>query len=95
MANVQDALREWLDHSKERGEEAPKPGRIARRKKHERAQLLKQIKALAEGVDNIDERLQRIEREIDERVDHANAWERFAELTGVATQAGGHKTHHC
>jgi predicted RNase H-like HicB family nuclease len=84
--NTQDAIEEWVDAARVRGLDIPQPGDALRRERAQKARLATELKRLAEGVDQFEERLEKLERvarEIEEKLEHQDAWDRFAELTGV------------
>jgi predicted RNase H-like HicB family nuclease len=89
LANTEAAIDDWLDAAKERGMEIPAPGSATRRAREEKDQLVSDLKQMAQGIDAIEGRLAEFEirmREIEEKVEHVDAWGRFADLTGVGTQ---------
>jgi len=89
--NTQDAIEEWLDAAKVRNIEIPAPNSAAEHERARKAQLAIQLKQLAEGVDQFEERLQALEkvaREIEEKLENQDAWGRFAELTGTVPPPG-------
>lgn len=85
FANTLQAISEWLDTAKNRGMDIPAPGSEASRRKTEREQLVEKLRAVTSGVDQIESRLLDLEvmiKEIDEKLEHASEWERFAILAG-------------
>ena len=89
--NVQGAILEWLDAARKRQMDIPAPNSAAERERASKARLAHRIKELADGVDRMDERLKALEsvaREIEERLEHQDAWSRFADLTGAAPPPG-------
>lgn len=85
--NTQNAIEEWIDAAKARKLTIPAPNSALERERNHQANLVQEIKRLAESFDQIDGRLEALEKlalELEERRDHADAWSRFAELTGVA-----------
>lgn len=89
--NAQGAITEWLDAAKVRQMDIPAPNSAAERERARKARLAHRIKELADGVDRMDERLKALEsvaREIEERLEHQDAWGRFAELTGSVPPPG-------
>lgn len=89
--NIAGAILEWLDAARVRQMEIPAPNSAADRERARKARLAHRIKELADGVDRLDERLQALEsvaREIEERLEHQDAWTRFADLTGSAPPPG-------
>lgn len=85
-ANTVDAIKEWLDAAKVRDLGIPRPGSAAMRNRMERERLLKAMKDVTAEVGGIDDRLKTLERtvkEIEEKIENADAWERFASLSGI------------
>ncbi|WP_425909024.1 type II toxin-antitoxin system HicB family antitoxin [Nitrobacter sp. TKz-YC02] len=92
--NTEDAIAEWLDAARQRGMDVPAPNSAAERERGRKARLANELKRLAEGVDQIEGRLQELERvarEIEERLEHHDAWDRFVDLTGDGPVAPGRR----
>jgi predicted RNase H-like HicB family nuclease len=84
--NTIDAIGEWIDAAQQRGIDVPRPGTAAMRDRMEKERLVKALKAVTEDVGEIDGRLRELERtvkEIEEKIDNADAWARCASLTGI------------
>lgn len=89
--NTQNAIEEWLDAAREHGKNIPAPNSALERERARKAKLASQLKQLAEGVDQFEERLAALEavaREIEEKLEHQDAWDRFADLTGAVPPPG-------
>jgi antitoxin HicB len=89
--NTNCAIEEWLDAARVRKLAIPAPNSAAERERTHKAHLASQIKQLAEGVDQFEERLHVLEkmaREIEEKLENQDAWGRFAELTGAIPAPG-------
>lgn len=96
IINTQDAIEEWIDAARQRGLQIPEPGSAARKERLDKEHLIKALKAVTAGVDHLDSRLQELERtvrEIEEKIENADAWTRFASLTGMPAypEAAGNK----
>jgi len=88
VQNTECAIEEWLDAARTRGMDIPAPGSALERERARKARLANELKRLAEGVDQFEGRLQELERvaqEIEERLEHQDAWDRFTELTGTSS----------
>lgn len=86
ILNTQDAISEWIDAAKQRGLEIPEPHSAAWRERAEKERLVQSLKEVMTDVDHIEHRLRAVEeavREIEEKIDSADAWSRFASLTGM------------
>jgi predicted RNase H-like HicB family nuclease len=87
MANTQSAIDEWIDAANARGMTVPAPGSAAVKLRAQQARFVADLKSLAQGYENMEARLQHLEQvveEIDERLSHADAWDRFAKIVGFA-----------
>src|SRR3569833_193502 len=60
--NVQAAIDDWVDAAKVRGIDIPQPHSASQRERGKRAHLATELKRLAEGVDQFEERLCALER---------------------------------
>lgn len=92
LRNTLDAIAEWLDAAKVRKISIPAPGTAAARSRAQKAKFVQELKDLTKGIDYIEERLQEFERsmkEIEEKVENADAWSRFTELTGASQPKPG------
>lgn len=86
LANAMDAVREWLAACKAFGRPIPEPGSAARRARAERDRLVSLSKEVVEKVENVDQRLDLLSKEIEhlsELADHWQANERFESITGI------------
>lgn len=91
VKNTRDAIEEWLDAARQRKLDIPLPNSASQRERARKAHLAAEIKRLAEGVDQFEERLAALEqvaREIEEKLENQDAWGRFAELTGTVPPPG-------
>lgn len=91
VKNTQDAILEWLDAARVRSLEIPAPNSAAQRERALKAHLAQRIKDLAHNLDQFEERLQELEkvaRDIEERLENQSAWGRVAELTGAIPPPG-------
>lgn len=89
--NTQDAINEWIDAARVRNIAIPAPNSASERERAAKANLASALKKLAEGVDQIEDRLQALEafaRDIEEKLEHQDAWDRFADLTGAVPPPG-------
>lgn len=85
VSNALLAFEEWMDAARERGIEVPVPHSAAMRAHRDRESLLAAIKSVREHHDELDGRLADIEAritEIEEQMDHEEAWTRFGVITG-------------
>jgi len=86
IANTQDAIAEWIDASRVRKIAIPTPHSAAARERAEKEKLVQSLKDVMGDVDHIENRLRVLEsavKEIEEKIEHADAWSRFASLTGM------------
>jgi antitoxin HicB len=86
LANVKDAIVEWIATHRRRGLEAPEPGSAARRERDKYERLLKNLREIAVSVDHLNLRLDELEvsiREIEAKLENEDAWHRFADITGA------------
>lgn len=86
VANGQQAVKEWLETAHKRGLAIPRPGSGAARARDERDNLLNHLKALSGRVDGMEARFEELRRtllEIEERIEHQDAWARFADITSL------------
>lgn len=86
LSNTRQAVTEWLETARRRKMDIPAPGSAAERERSEKAQLANALRDLAGSVDHIEgriEELERIVRDIQERVEHEDAWARFADITAI------------
>ena len=84
LANTQQAILEWIDTARRRDLPLPAPGSSVRRARHEKERLVADLKDLAGNLDQIEcrvDELERVLREVEERLDHEEEWARFAEIT--------------
>lgn len=96
VANGQKAVQEWLETAQRRGLTIPSPGSGAARARDERDKLLKRLKALSGRVDGMEakfEELRRTLQEIEERIEHQDAWARFADITSLPVVNPNHVQH--
>lgn len=87
LANTESAIDEWIDAAVARKMTVPAPGSAAVKIRAQQARFVADLKSLAQGVENMEARLQHLEQvveELDERLAHADAWDRFARIVGVA-----------
>lgn len=87
LANTEAAIEEWIDAAIERKMTVPAPGSAAVKLRAQQARFVADLKSLAQGYENMEARLQHLEEvvaEIDERLSHADAWDRFAKIVGFA-----------
>jgi hypothetical protein len=69
--NTQDAIEEWLDAARQRKIPIPAPNSASKRERAKKAHLAAQLKQLADGVDQFEERLHALEkvaRDIEEKI---------------------------
>lgn len=88
LADTQSAIVEWLDTAKARGIVVPEPHSQAARENKQKADLLRALKELSDGIEAIDGRLEDLTRRIEEiesAIENAGDWSRFATITGNAT----------
>ena len=86
LTNTREAIGEWIETAKRRGMALPLPGSAAHREREEKEQLVASLKELAGGMDHIETRLEELERvvrDIEDRLDHEDAWARFADLAAI------------
>jgi len=86
LANTREAVSEWIETAQRRGMELPLPGSAAQREREEKELLVDALKELSGGMDHIETRLVELEkvvRELEERLDHEDAWARFADITAI------------
>lgn len=100
LKNTLEAIDEWLVTAKNRKMEIPGPGAAVERARKRKAALLEKLKEVAGGMDQIETRLQDLEKvttDLEERLEHADAWDRFGEITGLAVSkpSGAKKALHC
>lgn len=89
LRNTREAVSEWLETADRRGMDRPLPGSAAYREREEREHLVASLKELAGGMDHIETRLEELERvvrDIEDRLDHEDAWARFADLSAIPTE---------
>lgn len=87
LTNTESAIEEWIDAANTREMTVPAPGSAAVKIRAQQARFVADLKSLAQGVENMEARLQHLEHvveELDERLSHADAWDRFARIIGVA-----------
>lgn len=85
LANTESAIEEWIDAANERKMTVPAPGSAAVKLRAQQARFVADLKSLAQGYENMEARLQHLEQvvaEIDDRLSHADAWDRFAKIVG-------------
>jgi antitoxin HicB len=86
LANTESAIEEWIDAANSRGMTVPAPGSAAVKIRAQQARFVADLKSVAQGIENMEARLQHLEQvveELDERLSHADAWDRFARIVGV------------
>lgn len=86
LRNTQDAIREWISESQRIGRNVPEPGAAARRAKRERTALVAALRTLENHYEGFDERIESLTlemKELRERAEEFDAWQRFSTLTGV------------
>lgn len=86
LASTREAIREWIETANRRKMEIPAPGTAASRVRAEREHLVARIREVTTSVDQFEARLQDLElmvREIEEKIEHVDAWERFSNLANV------------
>jgi predicted nucleic acid-binding Zn-ribbon protein len=84
LANAQQAILEWIDTARRRDLPLPVPGSSVRRARREKERLVADLKDLAGNLDQIEcrvDELERVLRNMEERLDHEEEWARFAEIT--------------
>jgi len=95
LANTRDAIVEWLDLAVKRGDFAvPTPNSRSAKLAEERRQLVELVRRMAEGYQVMGEELADLKRqiqEVQEQIEHAEAWDRFAQVTGVPVFRIEHK----
>lgn len=83
LANTQQAILEWIDTARRRDLPLPVPGSSVRRARREKERLVADLKDLAGNLDQIEcrvDELERVLRNMEERLDHEEEWARFAEI---------------
>lgn len=86
VTNVRSAIEEWIDAARERGMDIPAPGSEQSRQRAKAAALAKQLKDLSANMDDIEDRLKKLEtvaEEIEERLEHVDSWNRMVVITGL------------
>lgn len=86
LANTTEAVREWIETAERRGMKVPAPGSAVARQKAARQHLISRLRQLTNSVDEFEARIQELEtmaREMEERLENADAWERFAAIAGM------------
>lgn len=85
LANLKDAMLEWLDLYVERnpGVEPPAPNSAALAVQEERRHLADRLKEASQAHAQMDDRLNQLARDINdirERIESIESWSRFAEI---------------
>lgn len=96
LANTREAIGEWLDSARRRNMKIPAPHSAAARARSEREMLVAQLREAAKNINDMDDRLCAIEdviREIEERLDHEDAWRRFSDIAGLPVDHRGKVRH--
>ncbi len=87
VANVESAIEEWIATAKTRGMKIPAPGSTGQRVAAEFDAALKAARQAFENVEELDGRLDALERaisEIQERLENDQSWDRFSTIVGLA-----------
>lgn len=80
VANVVEAIADWVEVCEECGREVPEPGSSAKRAREREAALIGTIKILSEQLDGIDGRIDVLVKDIEhlkELIENQEAWARF------------------
>lgn len=86
LANTLLAIDEWLATHERRGLTPPVPGSASRKERDNHERLLRQLKDIVEDVEHTNLRLDEVEasiRDLEARLEHEDAWHRFADVTGI------------
>lgn len=86
LANVREAIGEWLEESARIGRDAPEPGSAATRAAEEYKAIVEAYRSFSDRYDEIDRRLEGLSKlveDIQEQSDHHAAWVRFTAITGL------------
>lgn len=86
LANTEEAVAEWLETAERRCMIAPQPGSEAKRDREEKEHLINALRELAGGMNHIENRieeLERVVRDLEDRLDHEAAWARFADIASL------------
>jgi len=87
VSNAQNAVLEWCQVARERGQDLPEPNSALRREKEKHAALAQDVKRLDERLAAMEDRLLDLERlanDMEERLDHLDASDRAGCLAGEA-----------
>lgn len=87
LANTIEAVREWIETAERRNLPIPAPGTSAVRAKNEREALANALRNAVANFDAMDSRLDDLEdlmRRIESRLDHDDAWQRFADTAVIS-----------
>ena len=90
IANVQDAITDWLEVSEQLGRTIPVPGSSVKKAKGRETALIETIKILSEHVDGLDGRIDRLFSEIEhikELIENQESWDRFDRLVSVESKS--------
>lgn len=86
LQNAENAIQEWLDECRTLGRKIPESGSAAKKAKSERLALINVVKVMVDSYDDLEGRLDVMERELAELLESAensSAWARFASITGL------------
>lgn len=85
LRNVQEAISDWLEASKELGRNIPDVGSSAARARAREKAFIDTIKTLTEQLDGLDGRVDRLFADLahlQELIEHQGAWDRFEKIVG-------------
>lgn len=88
LANTREAIQEWIATAKRRGMNIPAPNSNAARAKREQEHLANTLRTIVAKFDQMDSRigeLEKLTKNVEERLDHEDAWSRFAEVARAVT----------
>lgn len=86
VSNVQEAVADWLEVSRQMNRSIPEVGSSVKRAKARESALIETIKILSEQVDGLDGRIERLFSEIEhvkELIENQESWDRFDRLVSV------------
>ncbi|MEI6799351.1 MAG: type II toxin-antitoxin system HicB family antitoxin [Pseudomonadota bacterium] len=89
VSNVQQAIDDWLEVSRDNGRTIPTPGASSKMAKQREASLIETIKILSEQLEGLDGRIERIFNEIEHLkglIENQESWARFDRLVNVDKQ---------